>query len=445
MFSKFGVFAVSWRQTIPGTTLFKQPLKQVKGLRRTLGDWPGLVLMGAIAIVPAACSQPTESTAPSDPAGDKTVVVDIATAASAADEARVYTGTTRPARQVSLRSQAEGRLLSLTRDVGDTVRQGDIVGTLDNVLLQTAVGEAEAELAARQFEVAEAEAELADIRTQIELARVRLQQAENEANRLQVLADQGAVSTQDAEQAYTTLRTAQPALQSAQEQVRTRQQAVAAAQQRVTAQQSIVRETQQRLSFANLTASLSGVVLERLVEPGDLVLPGEAVLTLGDLSAIRVVIEVADSSLSQFSLGQSIQLAIDAFPGEDFTGRISRISPVADSTSRLLPIEITVDNPGSRIGSGLLARVTGTTTQSQAVLVPESALETAETTANQLFVVTQSAGATVVEARPVQVGDRTDGQVTILSGLTPGEQYVVRSSQPLESGQTVELSLLSEG
>jgi HlyD family secretion protein len=168
-------------------------------------------------------------------------------------------------------------------------------------------------------------------------------------------------------------------------------------------------------------------------------------LTLGDLSTIRVVIEVADSSLSQFSLGQSIQLAIDAFPGEDFTGRISRISPVADSTSRLLPIEITVDNPGSRIGSGLLARVTSTTTQSQAVLVPESALETAETSANQLFVVTQSAGATVVEARPVQVGDRADGQVTILSGLTPGEQYVVRSSQPLESGQTVELSLLSEG
>ena len=183
-------------------------LRQIKGHWRTLGGVPVLVLMGALAIAPTACSQPTEPTAQSDPATDKTVVVDVATAASAADEARVYTGTTRPARQVSLRSQAEGRLLSLTRDVGDTVRQGDIVGTLDNVLLQTAVGEAEAELAARQFEVAEAEAELADIRTQIELARVRLQQAENEANRLQVLADQGAVSTQDAEQAYTTLRTA---------------------------------------------------------------------------------------------------------------------------------------------------------------------------------------------------------------------------------------------
>jgi HlyD family secretion protein len=227
--------------------------------------------------------------------------------------------------------------------------------------------------------------------------------------------------------------------------VRTRQQAVAAAQQRVEAQRAILRETQQRLSFANLTASLSGVVLERVAEPGDLILPGEAVLTLGDLSAVLVVIEVADSSLSEFSVGQSVEIAIDAFPDETFTGQVTRISPVADSTSRLLPIEITVANPGSRIGSGLLARVTSTGNQSDVVVVPESALEAAENSDNQIFVVAEADGDPVVEARSVQVGDRADGQVTILSGLAPGEQYVVRSSQPLEAGQAVKLSLTSEG
>ncbi|WP_026072480.1 efflux RND transporter periplasmic adaptor subunit [Nodosilinea nodulosa] len=419
---------------------------RLSGVGTGSGMLPGLLIAGSIAIAAGACSKPAEPTAQAERPQDGPAVVDVAVAAAAAEDlGRVYTGTTRPVRQVSLRSQAEGRLLSLSRDVGDTVQQGQTVGSLDDALLQTAVGEAQAELAARQFEVTQAQAELADIRTSIEEARVRLQQAGNDAQRLQTLASQGAISTQESEQAQTTLVAAQQALASSQEQVRTRQQAVAAAQQRVKAQQSIVQEAQKRLSFANLTATLSGVVLERVAEPGDLVLPGEAVLTLGDLSQVLVVIEVADSNLSNFSLGQSIGLTIDAFPGETFSGRVTRISPVADSTSRLLPIEITVDNPGSRIGSGLLARATGTGGQSKAVVVPESALENAENSDNQIFVVTRANGALTVEARPVQVGDRADGQVTLTSGLAAGEQYVVRSSQPLKSGQTVEQSLTSPG
>ena len=424
-------------------------VRRLRAARRTSVGVAGVLLVGGIAIATVACGGSVEPTAQAqteqEGEEDGPAVVDVAEAQAAEDSSRVYPGTTRPLRQVSLRSQAEGRLLGLTADVGDRVQQGQVVGNLDSVLLQTAVGEAQAELAARQFEVTQAQAELADIRTSIEESRVRFQQASNDAQRLQTLASQGAVSTQEAEQAQTTLVAAEQALQSSQEQVRTRQQAVAAAQQRVEAQRSILRETQQRLSFANLTASLSGVVLERVAEPGDLVLPGEAVLTLGDLSRVLVVIEVADNNLNEFSLGQSVELAIDAFPDETFTGQVSRISPVADSTSRLLPVEITVANPNGRIGSGLLARVTSVGSQSSAVIVPESALETAEASDSQIFVISETDGSPAVEARTVQVGDRADGQVTILSGLNPGEQYVVRSSQPLESGQTVELSLTSEG
>ena len=425
-----------------------QPLVKVQQVARF---WSGYALIGVVALTGVACGQSPQLSAQAQPAGpgeqdNGTPVVDVAIAEVSDAGARVYTGTTRPARQVSLRSQAEGRLLSLSGDPGDTVQQGQVLGRLDNVLLQTAVGEAEAELAARQFEVARAEAELADIRTSIEQARVELQQASNDAQRLKSLADQGAIAAQEAERAETTLRTAEQALASAQEQVRTRQQSVSAAQQRVAAQRSIVQETQQRLTFANLSSPISGVVLERVTEPGDLVQPGETVLTLGDLAEIRVVIDVTDSQLQSFALGQPIDLEIDAFPGETFNGRITRISPVADGTSRQVPVEITVANPGNRIGSGLLARVRGGGTGEAAVLVPESALETSENGDEQVFVVTESdQGTAVVEARTVQIGDRADGEVAIFSGLSPGEQYVVRSNQPLESGQTVQLSLMSDG
>ena len=456
-------------------------------LDREQRRWLGGVFLVALALLgsgcrswqePKALAQPQQSAEETGP-----IVVDVAQAQSAASASRQYTGSTQPARQVSLRSQAEGNLLTLSYDVGDAVPQGQVVGTIEGTLLQTAVGEAQAELAALQSEVTRAEAELADIRTRIEQANLQLQQVRNDAQRLRTLANEGAIAEQTAEQAETTLGTAQQALKSAQEQVRTREQSVAAAKQRVVAQQAIVQETQKRLSFANLTAPLSGVVLERLVEPGDLVRPGEAVLTLGDLSEVVVVIDVADRNLSEFRLGQSATVTLDALPGETFRGQVSRISPLADRTSRLVPVEITLPNPGGRIGSGLLARVTGLGSSANAVLVPESALSVGEgsggpgnppgggpggsqasgqasgqangqtsgqgngqgsSPGNQIFVLQPQGEGFVAMPRTVQVGERSDGQVMILAGLSPGERYIVRSGQPLTTGAAVQPSLLSD-
>jgi len=465
--------------------------QRADGLRWGGPGWVGGVLIVALAVLGSGCRSWREPTALAQPqpsveeAGP--IVVDVATAQAAA-ESRSYTGSTQPVRQVSLRSQAEGSLLNLGYNVGDTVSQGQVVGTLEQTLLQTAVGEAEAELAARQFEVTRAEAELADIRTRINQANLDLQQARNDAQRLRTLANEGALAEQTAEQAETTLGGAQQALLSAQEQVRTREQSVAAAQQRVVAQQAIVQETRQRLSFANLTAPLSGVVLERVVEPGDLVRPGEAVLTLGDLSEVVVVIEVTDRNLSDFRLGQSASVTLDAFLGETFRGQVTRISPLADRTSRLVPVEITLPNPGGRIGSGLLARVSGLGSSTNAVLVPERALSVSEggggrpgggpgggpgnaqggrpsggqggsqasgqgggsgnpgnsrNPGTQIFVLQPQGDGFVATPRMVQIGDRSDGQVTILAGLSPGDRYIVRSGQPITPGSTVQPSLLS--
>jgi HlyD family secretion protein len=420
-------------------------VQQSRGFKQHPGQWSA-GLVGALTILLTACSQAPDSSQGAAQASrsESPVVVDVAIAKPAEGEARTYTGTTQPVQQVSLRSQAEGQLLNLTVDIGDAVQQGQSLATLDSSLLQTDLGEAQAELAARQFEVAQAEAQLADIRTLIEQARVRLQQAENDAQRLQSLASKGAISTQEAERAQTTLQTAQQAFQSAQEQLRTRQQAVSAAQQRVAAQDAMVQQSQRRLSYATLSAPLTATVLERLAEPGDLVQPGQAVLTLGNMNEIHVMVDVADTNRQDFVLGQPALVTLDAIPGETFTGRVTRISPVADSASRLIPVEITLTNSSNRIGSGMLARVVPANARTNAILVPQSALETAEGADNQLFVITQTDDTLTVEPRTVQIGQTNNNQVEILSGLAPGEAYVVRSNDPLEPGQMVQKSLTSE-
>ncbi len=355
-------------------------------------------------------------------------------------EALTYTGTTEAATAVTVRAQVEGQILALTLDVGDVVGQGQVVAQLAPTLLSTGVNQSQAELGARQAEVLQAQTEVSDAQTAVAEARLRVEQAQIEADRWQQLAAAGAASSQEAEQAQLVLATAQQALRSAQERVRVRQQAVTAAQGRVGAQRAVVAQTQERLAQTVVRSPLSGVVLSRALAAGDFAAPGTELLQVGDLSSLRIAVAISEFDLGQISRGQPVGIRFDAFPDLEATGRVTRISPVADATSRLIPVEVTLDNPGGQVGVGLLARLEFFGDRERVVTVPESALQGEDT----LFVVANPEGETpIAQARRVTLGPRQDGQVGIVAGLNPGEQVIVRSDRPLEDGQAIRLSLLS--
>jgi multidrug efflux pump subunit AcrA (membrane-fusion protein) len=384
-------------------------------------------------------------------------------------ERLAYTGTTEPVRQVSLRSQVAGQLLNLAVDVGDPVAQGQVLAQLDDRLLAAELSEATAELAALRSEVAQAQAEVSDAQAQVAQAQFELQQAQADAERLQSLAKEGVIPEQNAEQAQTASLTAEQAVRSAQERVRTRRQAVIAAQGRVRAQAATVARAEERRTYAVLTSPIHGIVLDRVTEPGNLIQPGDAILTLGDFSAIKVVVQMSELELGGIRLGQPVRVRLDAIPNQEFSGQVTRISPAADPTARLIPIEVTIPNRGDCIGSGLLARVSFMQPTAEHVVIPETAVhagdasnsgtgsgengadvaaaerQNAEPTTGIVFVVNGTGDAATVAARTVKLGDRTDGQVEILSGLEPGDPFVVRSSDELQDGTPVRLSFTSEG
>lgn len=357
-----------------------------------------------------------------------------------------YTGTTQPLQEVSLRSRVDGQVTLLAVDVGDAVAAGETLARLDADLLMVAVNQAQAELGARQAEVAQAQAAVSDAQTALESARVLLQQAQTEADRLARLADEGAISRQDAEQAQLAVDTGQQVLRSAEEQIRTRQAAVNAALERVSAQQALVEQAQERLSYSMVRSPLSGVVLQRLVEVGDYAESGDEILKVGDLSSIKVRIEVSDRDLSQVTVGQPVTVRLDAFPDQPVPGRITRIAPAADTASRLIPVEITIPNAAGRIGSGLLARVALQAVGQDRVTIPRKALDVAgEAESPTVFVVTNiNDREGTLQARTLEIGQESGDSVEVISGLRPGETFVVRSAGALSQGQTVRLSVLSE-
>jgi len=403
--------------------------------------------------------------------------VDVAIASLDVLEAEnEYIGTTAPLREVSVTSRLEGRLLDLKVDIGDRVEKGQAIAQLDDTVSSTTVLEAEAEVAARQAEVSQANAAVRNARVQVERTRLEYQQAQTDANRFTQLAKEGAVSRQTAENAITKALTAEQLWRSAQQEVSVQQQTVDASSQRVLAQKAIRSREQERQSYATITAPMSGIVLERISETGNLLFAGNEVLKLGDFSQVKVNVQISELEISKVGLNQSVDVRIDSFPNQTFTGRVRRISPVADPVARLIPVEIVISNSDNTLGSGQLSRVQFSDRQEPQIMIAETGLEVAgrgnqrpknasansqtkaqtdtKSSANAgekgqqktgtVFAITGTQKEPKVSARKVTLGDRRDGKVVIRSGLKAGDRIVVRSGGKLRDGDSVRLSILSQ-
>lgn len=469
-----------------------QPATQIRWQRLA-----GMVIFIFLGLPLSSCERPSDAETRTQSSQSvpesRPINVDVAIASRGQlQDGLEYTGTTAPMREVSLRSQVEGQVLELTVDVGDRVQQGQVVARLDDRILRGSLNQARAEKAAQRSAVVSAQSQVGDALIKVEQARLQLQQAEADitrlrtslnarveqarleaeqtqvdADRLRSLAEEGATAAQAAEQAVTrakqarqlllneqasadqqigqaqtAARTAAKILRSAEAQVAIERQRVSAAEAQVAAQKALIDQSQSRQSFATLRSPIAGKVISRASESGNLVQPGTEILSLGDFSRIKVEIEVSELKLGHLHLGQPASVTLDAFPTRPFKGTLTRISPAADPTTRLVPVEIAIDNPTSTIGSGLLARVRFDANRAKiaAVSVPETALNGE----NILFVVKKRGKEAFAEARLVKSGNRANGQVEILDGLSLGEAFVVRSSQSLKDKTPIRISILSK-
>ncbi len=360
--------------------------------------------------------------------------------------AREYVGTTEPIRKTLLRSQAEGKLLNLSVEVGDRVSQGQILGSLDSSLLTAAVNREKAELASLESELASARIRVKNAELALEEALLRLAQAKSDAQRYSQLAQQGLISSQEAESFQTTAKVAEKTVLVAQESINIAKQAVAASIGQVASQKEAIAEATQRQAYSQLIATANGIVIAKINEPGNLIREGEEIVEIGDFSRVKVVVPISELDLGQISLGKSVAVIFDAFGDRIFPGTISQISPTANANTRQIPIEITLDNSQSQIKAGLLARVTFTNSAATKVIIPESAI-VEEAGTNYIFVVKledSTAQQAVVEKRRIIISDRQEGKVAISQGIKPQEKFVLRAAKPLSDGEAVSLSILSE-
>ncbi len=199
------------------------------------------------------------------------------------------------------------------------------------------------------------------------------------------------------------------------------------------ANQARVALHQETLSKTALTAPFDGVAALREVSVGDIVSPGQALTSIVAIDPIKVDFRVPELYVGAVQPGQSLQVVLDAFPGERFSGQVYAIDPQVDVQGRSILIRATVPNPDARLRPGLFARVELVLERfADAVQVPEEAVVPR---GGDQFVYRIVDGK--AEMTAVKLGIRRGARVQVLEGLDPGDVVITAGQLKVQPGAAV--------
>ena len=183
-------------------------------------------------------------------------------------------------------------------------------------------------------------------------------------------------------------------------------------------------------------APFSGWVSLRNISPGAVVAAGTEIVTISDISAIKLDFPIPETALSAVRPGQTIIARAAAFPDQPFRGQISNIDPVINPNTRSVTVRAVLPNPDRRLKPGMLLTVGIETAPRTAVSVPELSI-VGEGDDRFVFVVGPDREA---KRKPVRTGLRLNGRVEIVEGLAAGEAVITEGVVKVTDGQPVKVA-----
>jgi HlyD family secretion protein len=344
----------------------------------------------------------------------------------------VARGKIEPLSKVEVKAKANGIIKALLVDVGDRVKEGQILAELDKEDLQAQVREAKA---TREGEEANLQAAIAaEAKTRIEAANPDLEFSRRDYERAQGLFKEKIASQQqldDASRAYEVARNHQQLLEAT---VQTAGAQVEQARARVAASKASLDRAEETLSYATIRAPIAGIVLSRPTEVGDAVSSilnlGSAatlIMTLGDVSSVYIRGEVDEADIGKAACGQHVRTKVESFPAESFEGVVKRIDPMGKEQNNVTTFEVrvTISNPEGKLRANMTANAEIVLEEhKQVLLVPEAALvyDKDKKASVQLLDSTAKTGWRKVQIKMgISNGQRTE----VLEGVKEGDKLVL--------------------
>lgn len=362
--------------------------------------WVGaaLVVVGlAVFVLPQflapQASTPVESATSADVV-KRLLTIDVATAAPATlSETLKGTGSLAPRRSIAIASQVNGTIKSVEARVGDSVKAGDVLATVD---------------------VETSQIQLSQQRSTAAATRAQLAQAESQLERTLRLADSGLTPSATVESEKASIEALKANL--------------SALEAQVEAAELVIRN-------ATITAPFDGIVSARSIEPGQLIASGAALFDLVDLSMMEMTAYVPVSASPKLSPGQGVTLTVEGLSGQTFAATVEGISPVAAKGTRTVPVLISVPNPDGRLRGGMFASGSITVEEApDAFAVPEAAVREDAEGQYLLKIVDGALVRQPVEVARIWTSSR---MAQLASGLAAGETYVSGQLDDLAAGMRV--------
>jgi RND family efflux transporter MFP subunit len=243
--------------------------------------------------------------------------------------------------------RVSGRLDSVQVQLGDRVARGQQVAKVEDRELREQVNQSKANIEVNKATVVSRENDL----------RV----AESALERAKTSFERGLISQQAMEDAEARQNAAAAQVQVAKAQL--------------SSTQARLEELEINLANTILTAPMDGVVSKRNLDPGAFAGTQTAVVSLVDIGTVRLIANLVEKDFKRIAVGGQAMVEVDAFPGEQFVGRVSRVAPVFDPATRTATMEIQIPNPGFRLKPGMYARVRLMADRKQnALVVPRNAI-----------------------------------------------------------------------
>jgi len=306
---------------------------------------------------------------------------------------------------VDIVPRVAGRIDSLTAKLGDRVTRGQQVAKIEDRELRQQVIQAEQSLEVNRATVKQRESDL-------QLRRTTLA-------RQQELLAKGLQTRQVIEDAEAGFNSAVAAVDLAKAQLA----------------QTAARIDELKITLSNTTivSPVDGFVGRRNLDQGAFAGANTVILQVVDIGTVRMISNLVEKDFTRITQGVQALVEVDAFPGEQFAGVVSRVAPVFDAATRTASMEIEVPNPGYRLKPGMYARVRLTAQRkADALMVPRNAVVDSEGRRGVFLPDGQTA-----KFQPVQTGLQDTNNVEILEGLTEGQRVITTGALALREGDRI--------
>lgn len=366
-----------------------------------------------------------------------------------------YTADVLPLQQVSVFAKVTGYIKRLGADLGDFVKEGQMLVEVDAPELNAALEGARASVSQAESSLNVAESNLASAQAAVISQQANLVKAQavakndgRNADRFNSLHEQGFIAAMERDNAKTNAESSQAGLNAAQAQldvakvqVETARSQVALAKSNVDGARASMKIAQTNLDNTRITAPFAGYISQRNLYSGASVNSQAAgtsnssigIMVLQDLRIVKVQVEVQERDISRVKIGSVAKVYVDAYPGRVFDAKAVRIVHALDPRTRTLGVEMEITNTDGVLKPGMYARVELVIDHHpKAVLIENEAIRN-EGDVTVVFVVNQG----VVSRKVINVGVTQGTLVEVTKGLTGAEQVIVEGKELVREGQKV--------